>query len=161
MTRRSKPYLVELSVQTFKLSASEWDELLAGGWTRPIPDRVKTARLASGVAGWIRGCDLYLLDLVALARIRSVSVSWAHAWLYHVGVLRAAVVGEAYFERQDRVMRELDRDLQNEALIWRTFRDKRTKGANSLVWIPSEHKIEILRALRPEGVLGIESISRG
>lgn len=149
--RFNSRYFLELSGERlFKLSAVEWQELLSGGWARPIPDRFKTARLTSGVAGWIRGCDLYLL---ALARIRTISPSWAHAWLYKVGVVRASVVGEAWDERQERVMRDLDREMQNDALLWRTFRDRKTKGANSFAWIPPDIKMQIIRALRPEGAI--------
>jgi len=151
-------YFIRLSRgQEFKLSAAEWQELRAGGWIESDAPGSRYAVLRRGVVSWVRGCDLHLL---ALDRIRTASASWAHAWLYKVGLLRVGA-GEPYFDRQERVMREFDRDLQNEALVWRTFRDKKTKGANSLVWIPSEHKHEIIRALKPDGVLGIETISWG
>jgi hypothetical protein len=147
MGRRSKPYFLEISTdRKFDLSASEWDELLAGGWAEPIPDRIKIARLVPRVAGWIRGCDLYLLDLVATARIRSVSASWAHAWLYRVGLIPASAVGETRFERESRMKRELDEALWIDAFLWRTSRKEKTKGANSLVWIDAETKSEIFRA---------------
>jgi hypothetical protein len=150
MTRRSKPYIVELSAaRNFKLSASEWGELLGGGWARSIPDRIKTARLVHGVGGVIRACDLYLF---ALDRIRTVSDSWAHAWLYRVGIVRASAVGETRFDREDRVMREMAEALWIDAFLWRTSRDEKAKGANSFAWIDSDHKLEIIRALRPERI---------
>ena len=144
MARRSKPYIIELAAgQVFKLSASEWDELLSGGWI--VETGFKTARPKSGVIAWVRGGNL---SVFAFVRLRTAS--WARAWLFKVGIIRASAIGEAWDQRRERVMRDLDRDLQNEALLWRTFRDRRTKGANSFSWIASDHKIEILRALRPE-----------
>ncbi len=143
MARRSVPYLIELPGDSdFKVSGAEWREALDRGVVTPAPDRYKVARPASGVIARVWDGDLYFF-----ARIRVSSASWYRAWLYSVGAVSASAVGEGYFERQERALRELDRELQNEALLWRTFRDGRTRGANSFAWIPHEHKIEIIRAL--------------
>jgi hypothetical protein len=143
-----KRYWIELSRdRRYKLSASEWTELLASGWAREALDQEKTARPSPGVLAWIYKGNLHLL---ALSRIRASCLSWSFAWLYKVGVVAAASVGEDWEERRHRVMVEADREAQNEALLWRTFRDRRTKGANSFSWIAAETKAEILRAFGVE-----------
>jgi hypothetical protein len=147
MTRRfNSRYFVRLTRDhEFKLSASEFHELRNGGWIEPDAPGSKYADLRRGIVAWVRGGDLYLLSL---ARIQTVTAGWIRAWLYKAGVISAAYVGETICERQERLLFEQERERQNEALLWRTFRD--TKGANEFRWIPARHKAELLRALRPE-----------
>jgi hypothetical protein len=144
MARRSTPYLLDLgSDQETELSLTQWNELLSGGWIEQLG--YKTARPRRGVVAWIRGGDLWMTPL---ARIPSVTAGWFLIWLFRVGVISAAQIAETLSERRERVAIEREREAQNEALVWRTFRG--TKGANEFRWIPAKHKAEILRALRPE-----------
>ena len=138
---RQRYYLDLGGDREFKLSASEWQELLGGGWI--CPTGIKHARLKPRVIAWVRGGDLFVFSV---ARIRTVTASWLRAWMYSVGVIRADQVGGSLFEKQDRVMLELDREAQNEALLWRTRRN--AKGPNEFAWIPVEAKAEIIRAFR-------------
>jgi hypothetical protein len=144
MTRRSKPYLIKLgSDQDFNLSASEWNELISLGWIEPAG--YKTARPRRGVVAWVRGGDLWLAPIV---RMPSVTAQWFLLWLFRSTVIPATWIGDSLIERRERVAIEREREAQNEALLWRTFRG--TKGANEFRWIPAERKAEYLNALRPE-----------
>jgi hypothetical protein len=144
MARRSQRYTLDVGTdQEFELTTPEWNELLAGGWIERTG--YKTARPRRGVVMWIRGGDLWLTPL---ARIPSVTANWFLIWLFGVEVMSAAYVAESPVERRERIAIEREREAQNEALMWRTFRG--TKGANEFRWIPAGHKAEILRALRPE-----------
>jgi hypothetical protein len=144
MARRSTPYLLDLgSDQETELSLAEWNELRAGGWIEPTG--YKTARPRRGVVAWIRGGDLWMAPL---ARVPSVTAKWFLIWLFRVSLISAAQLAETVSQRKERVLFERERETQNEALLWRTFRH--TKGANEFRWIPAKHKAEILRTLRPE-----------
>jgi len=144
MARRSTPYLLNLgSDLETELSLSEWDELLAGGWIERIG--YKTARPRRGVVAWIRGGDLFVAPFAPMS---CVTARWFLIWLFEVTVISAAYVGETVNQRQERALFERERERQNEALIWLARRGK--KGKNEFRWIPSGHKAEILRALRPE-----------
>jgi hypothetical protein len=144
MARRSTPYLLDLgSDQETELSLLEWNELLTNGWIERTG--YKTARPRRGVVAWIRGGDLWMTPL---ARIPSVTAGWFLIWLFRVGVISASYVSETASERRERIAIEREREAQNEALLWRTFRN--TKGANEFRWIPAGHKTEIFRALKPE-----------
>jgi hypothetical protein len=146
MARRSQRYTLDIGTdQDFELSTPEWKELLSGGWIEQTG--YKTARPRRGVFAWVRGGELWVAPL---ARVPSVTAKWFLLWLYRVGVISAAQITETLSERRERVAIERERESENEALLWRTFRG--TKGANEFRWIPAGHKAEIMRALKPEMV---------
>lgn len=76
-----------------------------------------------GVVAWVHGGDLWLTPL---AWVPSVTAKWFLLWLYRVGVISAAQITETLGEHRERVAIEREREAQNEALLWRTFRG--TKG---------------------------------
>jgi hypothetical protein len=133
--------------QEFKLSAQEFHEIYSGGWIEPDAPGSSYASLRRGVVAWIRGGDLHLLSL---ANIRTATAGWWRAWLYRVDTVPASQVGQSLSERQEALLIEQERERQNEALLWRTFRD--TKGANEFTWIPAETKAEMLKAFGVEMV---------
>lgn len=131
--------------QEFKLSAAEWNELLAGGWIEPEAPGSKRARFRRGVVAWIRGGDLWVAPL---AYLPSVTARWFLLWLFCTTVISAGQSAEIRSAQREWALVERERETQNEALLWCTFRN--TKGANEFRWIPAGHKAEVLRALRPE-----------
>jgi hypothetical protein len=143
MARRSQRYTLDVGTdQDFELTTPEWNELRAGGWIELTG--YKTARPKRGVVMWVRGGDLWVL---AIKRIPVVTARWFYLWLF-VTVESDYLVGEAYFERQEWAMRDRERESENEALLWRTFRG--TRGANEFRYATRWQKNEVFRAMKPE-----------
>jgi hypothetical protein len=144
MSRRSQRYTLDVGTdQDFELTTPEWKELLSGGWIERTG--YKTARPRRGVVAWIRGGDLWLTPL---ARIPAVTAGWFLLRLFRVCVISAGQSPKIRAAHREWALFDMERETQNEALLWRTSRN--TRGRNSFSWIPAGHKAEILRALRPE-----------
>jgi hypothetical protein len=96
----------------YELSISEWNELLSGGWIERTG--YKTARPRRVVVAWVRGGDLWL---ALLAYMPCATADWFLIWLFRLGLISAAEVGEDSNSRMERVLRRQENELQWEAAI--------------------------------------------
>jgi hypothetical protein len=143
MSRRSQRYTLELGRgESSELSASERDELLTNGWIESTG--YKTARPRRGVVAWIRGGDLWIAPIV---RMPCVTARWFLIWLFRAIVDSAGQSAEIRRAQQEWAIFDMERETQNEALIWRARRGK--KGKNEFRWMTPAQKAEVMR-LKPE-----------
>lgn len=145
--RRVEKRYIQCHGFRFSVSTAEWGDYLRRGYAHRVSDRV--ARPAAGIEV-IWEDDRHMLRDSNRPGV-SIPSSWLmvlRAWFFNVEVVSASRVGESPLERQERVLFHAERERQNEALCWRTFRN--TRGANEFVYISAESKAEQIGALRPD-----------
>lgn len=127
-TRSGTKYRVRVSGlnEPRKITLAQWQDFISRRLIRQIEKHL--AVLAEGVRAFTTDEGKFDLEFAPSYRIRNSWQSWEIAWLFAVkGGMPANVAMMGLFAKQEYAIAEQQKDIDNEAAMWRISRAKAPK----------------------------------